>query len=214
MRRLFIAFCQLGLFLTTLTVTVVLVIKLESYRYIRPPKELPLHAQTALVLGAGILSNGKMSPIFKDRIDIAVTLYRTQQVRTILVSGDDGTDEHNEVNPAREYLLQQGVPSTDIFLDHAGFDTYSSMYRARAVFLVTSAVIVTQPFHLPRSVFIARRLGIEAYGTPADQHAYHIKNNVREVLASVKAFFNVVYNRKPEYLGPQIPITGSGNSSI
>lgn len=189
-------------------------IQIESYRYIHQDMQKLPQAQTALVLGAGLLTNGKLSPIFKDRIDIAIILYKAGKVTKILVSGDDGTETHNEVNPAREYLLAQGIKDNDIFLDHAGFDTYSSMYRARDVFRVTSATIVTQSFHLPRSVFIARRLGITAYGTPADQHPYSFKNNVREVFADVKAFFNVTYNRIPKYLGDEIPITGNGRESI
>lgn len=191
-----------------------LIITLESHKYItQDEQELP-KTQTALVLGAGLLRGGNLSPIFKDRIDTAATLYKTGKVEKILVSGDDGTETHNEVNPAREYLLTLGVLSNDIFLDHAGFDTYSSMYRARAIFRVQSAIIVTQSFHLPRSVFIARRLGIDAYGTPADQHPYSYKNNVREAFAQVKAFFNVMYMRIPKYLGEEIPITGSGRESI
>jgi SanA protein len=166
------------------------------------------------VLGAGLLTNGKLSLIFKDRIDTAVMLYKAGKVDTILVSGDDGTTTYNEVNPAREYLLTQAISSDDIFLDHAGFDTYSSMYRARDVFRVESAIIVTQSFHLPRSIFIARRLGINAYGVPADQHPYSFKNNIREVFATVKAYLNIVYNRIPKYLGEEIPITESGRESI
>ncbi len=196
-----------------LIVLIVMDITLESYRYSTTDEKLLPKTQTALVLGAGLLTNGKLSPIFKDRIDTAISLYKKGKVSTILVSGDDGTTTHNEVNPAREYLLTQGVPGGDIFLDHAGFDTYSSMYRARVVFRVESATIVTQSFHLPRSLFIARRLGINAYGIPADQHPYSFKNNIREVLADIKAFFNVMYKRIPKYLGEEIPITENGSDS-
>ncbi len=204
-----------GLVISLLFVALIFVlIKIQSESYIKASyKELP-HVQAAIVLGAGLLRSGNLSPIFKDRVDIALILYKEGKVDTILVTGDDGTPTHNEVNPAREYLLTRGVPTEAIFLDHAGFDTYSSMYRAEQIFLVDSAIIVTQSFHLPRSVFIARRLGITAYGIPADQHAYSFKNNIREVLADVKAVFNVMYFRTPKYLGEEIPITGSSDSSI
>ncbi len=191
-----------------------IIVQIESWQYIASTSnELP-KTYTAIVLGAGLLQNEKLSPIFKDRVDIAIGLYRKGKVETILVAGDDGSITYNEVNPARDYLLTQGIPSEVIFLDHAGFDTYSSMYRARDIFLVKDAIIVTQSFHLPRAIFIARRLGIHAYGLPADQHTYLFKNNVREVLADVKAVFNIMYNRTPKYLGDEIPITGSSVPSI
>ncbi len=205
-------FLALALFV----VLIFVLIKMQSEPYIKTvanEKELPT-SQTAIVLGAGLLISGGLSPIFKDRIDIAISLYKEGKVKRILVTGDDGTPTHNEVNPARDYLLTQGIPDKNIFLDHAGFDTYSSMYRAREIFLVDSAIIVTQSFHLPRSIFIAQRLGIKAYGIPADQHAYSFKNNIREVFADVRAVFDVMYSRKPKYLGGEIPITGSGFESI
>lgn len=214
MKQLF-RIIRLGIFFVVALVTVIfLIIKMESYQYIETTVESLPKTQAALVLGAGLLTNGKLSPIFKDRIDTAILLYKAKKVETILVSGDDGTTDHNEVNPAREYLLTQGVPARDIFLDHAGFDTYSSMYRASIIFKVKSVIIVTQSFHLPRSVFIARKLGIKAYGTPADQHPYRFKNNVREVLANVKAVLDILRNRTPKYLGEEIPITGTGYESI
>ncbi|MCF7843354.1 YdcF family protein [Candidatus Gracilibacteria bacterium] len=128
--------------------------------------------------------------------------------------GIPASTQDTRVNPARDYLLTQGVRDADIFLDHAGFDTYSSMYRAHEIFRVESAIIVTQSFHLPRSVFIARRLGINAYGTPADQNPYGFKNNIREVFANVKAYLDILYGRIPKYLGEEIPITGNGYESI
>lgn len=166
------------------------------------------------MLGAAILPSGEISQIFKDCADAASVLYAQGIVDRILVSGDDGTTTHNEVNPAREYLMASGVPSEAIFLDHAGFDTYSSMYRARDVFRVKSSIITTQSFHLPRAVYIARRMGIDAYGFPANQHEYGIKNNFRELLADVKAVGNLIFFREPKFLGEEIPITGDSGISI
>lgn len=130
----------------------------------------------------------------------------------ILVSGDNSSVTDNEVNPVRLYLLSHGVPDKDIFLDHAGFDTYSSMYRARDIFGVTSILITSQSFHLPRAVFIARELGIQAYGVNADVGHTFFNNYVREVFADEKAVFDLVFHTKPKYLGDPIPITGDGRN--
>ena len=129
-------------------------------------------------------------------------------MRKILVTGDNGSVAYNEVNPVRRYLLVQGVASEDIFLDHAGFDTYSSMYRARDIFLTDSIVIVTQSFHLPRAIYIARHLGLNAIGFNADKGWYRLRNYNREILADVKAVADLISRRVPKFLGEQIPITG------
>jgi SanA protein len=200
--------------LVVLVVSIFSIIKIRSGPFIKTSIDQVPDVGTAIVLGAGLLGPGELSPIFKDRVDIAVALYKQGKVATILVTGDDGTSTHNEVNPARDYLLSRNVPSGAIFLDHAGFDTYSSMYRAKSIFLVDSAVVVTQSFHLPRAVYVGRKLGIVAYGLPADQHPYSVKNNVRELFADVKAMYDVLSKRLPKYLGEEIPITGDSSESI
>src|SRR3989344_4429630 len=170
-------------------------------------------AEAAVIPGAAILSNGALSPIFIDRADMAIGLYKAKKVSKILVSGDNSTLSHNEVNPVRIYLLENGIPDQDIFLDHAGFDTYSTMYRARDIFRVNSMLITTQSFHLPRAVFIARRLGITAHGVSADMGHLLFRNYVSEVFADEKAMLDLMFDRKPKYLGDQIPITGDGRNS-
>lgn len=168
------------------------------------------HAEAALIPGAAILKDGALSSIFVDRADTAIALYGAKKVSKILVSGDNSTVSHNEVNPVRLYLIKKGIPDQDIFLDHAGFDTYSTMYRARDIFGVASVIITTQSFHLPRAVFIAHRLGITAYGMNADVGHILLRNNVREVFADEKAVLDLLLQRKPKYLGEKIPITGDG----
>lgn len=170
------------------------------------------NAEIVLVPGAAIFPNGALSSIFKDRADMAIRVYKAGKVSKILVSGDNSTVSHNEVNPVRNYLLEKGIPDEDIFLDHAGFDTYSSMYRSRDIFGVTSVLIATQSFHLPRSVFIARHLGITAYGVNADVGHILFRNYVREILANEKAMLDLIFHRQPKYLGDQIPITGDGRN--
>ena len=145
-----------------------LTIHKETRSYIYNDAASAPNAQVVLIPGAAILINGGLSPIFTDRVNTAIQLYEAKKVSKILVSGDNSTVSHNEVNPVRKYLLAKGIPDEDIFLDHAGFDTYSSMYRARDVFGVISMIIATQSFHLPRAVFIARHLGMNAFGINAD----------------------------------------------
>src|ERR1035437_8453972 len=170
------------------------------------------NALVALIPGAAILANGAPAPIFIDRVNVAIDLYKAGKVSKILVSGDNSTVSHNEVNPMRLYLLSKEIPDQDIFLDHAGFDTYSTMYRARSIFGISSVLIATQSFHLPRAVFIARQLGMKAYGVNADVGHILFRNYVREVLADEKAVLDLVSNRKPKYLGDTIPITGDGRN--
>ena len=182
----------------------------STKKYMYTEAALAPATQAVLIPGAAILIDGGLSPIFRDRADAAITLYEAGKVAKILVSGDNSTVSHNEVNPVRKYLLAKGIPDQDIFLDHAGFDTYSSMYRARAVFGVSSMLVVSQSFHLPRAVFIARRLGIEAYGMSADAGNILLRNYVREAVANEKAVLDLLFRREPKYLGEPIPILGDG----
>ncbi len=167
--------------------------------------------QAALVLGASVYSNGTLSSVLKERADAAAALYESGVVGKILVSGDDGTLQYDEVYPIGKYLEAKGIPRRDIFLDYAGFDTYSSMYRARAVFDVSSMVITTQRFHLPRALFLARVFGISAVGLDSSLPGEkYFDNSLREIPASVKALLDVLIARVPKYLGQQYPITGDG----
>ncbi len=186
------------------------VIKYASRAYIYSNSDDLPHTQVAVILGAAILKSGQISPVLKDRVDKAIEIYNKQLVDKILVTGDNSSLDHNEVEPVRKYLLKNGIPDADVFLDHAGFDTYSSMFRARDVFKIESMVVVSQSFHLPRAVYIARRLRVVAYGIEADRGHYLFRNEVREVFGDVKALSNLLFDRRPKYLGPQIPITGSG----
>ena len=174
-------------------------------------EEVP-RTDVALDLGASVY-RGSPSPILAERADVAIALYKANRVSKILVTGDNGALSYDEVTPVRKYLLGAGIPSRDIFLDHAGFDTYSSMYRARDVFLVRSLTIVTQDFHLPRALWIARDLGLEAYGVVAPGREHSPYNYVREIPASFKAIFDVVTGRQPKYLGPTIPLSGNGEET-
>ncbi len=188
-------------------------VQLQAQRYIYHDVASVPQTEVALVLGASVLRNGTLSPVLAERVDKAIELYRAGKVAKILMTGDDSTMEHNEVEPVRKYLLAADVSGEDIFLDHAGFDTYSSMYRARAVFGVTSVTIVTQAFHLPRAVYIARSLGLDAVGVEAGESGVSAYNYAREAPATIKAQLDLLFYRVPKYLGPQFPIWGNGTTT-
>ena len=173
-------------------------------------------AQVALLLGAKVDPDGSPSPMLRDRIAVAARLWRDGKVEKVLASGDHSTVNYDEVNAMKRGLLAAGVPVQDIFTDHAGFDTWASVVRARKVFKVSSALIVTQDFHLPRAVWLAREAGLTAHGVSADLHGYGRQeqlSQVREVLARVKAVADVATGAQPQFLGPAIPIGGDGRAS-
>jgi SanA protein len=166
--------------------------------------------ETALVLGASVKQNGELSPVLQARADAAVALYNAHKVDKILVTGDNSSVGHNEVNPTGRYLLSKGVPKENIFLDHAGFDTYSSVYRAKTVFGVTSLVIVSQSFHLPRALMVAHALGVPASAFVAQGDSLYLYNWAREVPATLKSMIDLAIERVPKYLGDVISIKGNG----
>lgn len=163
-----------------------------------------------MVLGAG-LWDGEPSPMLQERLDFGLIAYETECSGKLLMSGDHGRKEYDEVNKMKEVAVQNGVPADKVFMDHAGFSTYESMYRARDVFQVEKMVIVTQEYHLYRAVYNARKLGIDAYGFAADRLEYPIYNDVREALARLKDFFYCIVEPEPTYLGEVIPISASGS---
>ena len=173
--------------------------------------EVP-HTQIAIVLGASVI-HGAPSPVLAKRADMAIALYRAGKVDKVLVTGDNGDLSYDEVTPVRKYMIDAGIPASDIFLDHAGFDTYSSMYRAIHIFQVDSMTIVTQDFHMPRALYIARHLGAAAYGLVAEGETRASENYLREIPASLKALFDLMFHRFPRYLGETIPLEGSGTST-
>jgi SanA protein len=174
------------------------------------------HAQVALVLGAYVSPSGRPSGMLEDRLLAAAALYRDGKVDKVLASGDHGRPDYDEVNAMRRELLRLGVPSRDIFTDHAGFATLDSVVRARRVFGVTSAIIVTQRFHMARALWLAHREGLRATGLIADRSGYGPKGTearVRELFARTKAVADVVTGARPRFLGPHIDIAGDGIQS-
>ena len=164
------------------------------------------------VLGAGIWGD-KPSPMLEDRLKEAVSLYNQNISSKIIMSGDHGKADYDEVNIMKEYAIEQGVASEDIFMDHAGFSTYESMYRAKEVFEANKIVIVTQKYHLYRALYIAKQLGIEAYGVNSDPRKYvgATYREAREIIARDKDFIKCIFKPQPKYLGETIPVNGDGN---
>ncbi len=198
-----------------LIVVINLFIYFYSGKYIFTEIEMVPSAYTAIIPGALVMKSGNLSHITYDRSVSAIELYKTGKIKKILVSGDHGAKSYDEVNTIRKFLLKNGVSEKDIFMDHAGFDTYSTMVRADKIFRVKDTVIVTQKYHLYRAVFIARMKGLDAYGYAADRRKYvYIRNyKLREIPANIKAVYEVLFNVKPKFLGEQIPITGDSKLS-
>ena len=166
-----------------------------------------------LVLGAGVKNNERPSDMLNDRLETGIELYNQKVSDKILMSGDHGRKDYDEVNVMKNFAINKGVPSEDIFMDHAGFSTYESMYRAKEVFEADKIVIVSQKYHLYRAIYIARSLGLESYGVPSDVREYRGQKyrDFREAIARVKDFFNVIIKPEPTYLGEAIPVSGNGD---
>lgn len=182
-------------------------------RIITPQQASELNADCILVLGARVWDNGSPGAMLEDRLLQGIELYKAGASDRLLMSGDHGSDEYDEVNPMKNFAVERNVPSEHIFMDHAGFSTYDSMYRARDVFQVKKVVIITQEFHLYRSLYIANKLGLDAYGVASDPRSYAGQEfrEIREVLARIKDFFKVLIQPEPTYLGDPIPIDGDGD---
>lgn len=165
-----------------------------------------------LILGAGVRNNAP-SPMLEDRLLKGIELYNKNISNKIIMSGDHGREEYDEVNIMKDFAIDKGVKSEDIFMDHAGFSTYESIYRAKEIFEAKKIIIVTQSYHLYRALYIANSLGIEAYGVSADLRTYtnQLSREIREIVARDKDFIKCIYKPKPTYLGDTIPVSGNGD---
>ena len=171
-----------------------------------------IEPECIMVLGASVHPDGTPSPMLEDRLEVGIELYNRGVAPKLLLTGDNGQIEYNEVGAMKNYAVNAGVPEEDIFLDHAGFSTYDSVYRASYVFGVESMVAVTQEYHLYRTLHGCKKMGIEAVGVASDQEVFagQEMREIREVLARLKDF--IKWQIKPEatFLGEAIPISGSG----
>ena len=187
-----------------------------SSKYILTPEEYEKNKiDCVMVLGAGVWGDNP-SHMLEERLNRGLEVYNSKCTNRLLMSGDHGRVEYDEVNVMKKFAIECGATPNEVFMDHAGFSTYESMYRAKEVFDVDSLVIVTQKYHLYRAIYDARKLGLEAYGVVADgQYNFSIAtntyNNARESLARCKDFLWCIFKPEPTYLGEVIPISASGN---
>jgi len=174
-----------------------------------------LSGDCILVLGCGLRSDGKPSQMLQDRLDVAIDAYQKGLAPKLLMSGDHGRKHYDEVNAMKDYAISKGVPSQDIFMDHAGFSTYESMYRARDIFQCERIIIVTQNYHLYRAIYNARSFGMEAAGISSDLRSYARQTHfdIREAVARVKDWAWCIMKVPPTYLGEAIPIFGNGDAT-
>ena len=180
---------------------------------LEPQTAAALDADCILVLGCRVYEDGTPSHMLEDRLRRGVELYEAAAAPKLLMSGDHGQWEYDEVNAMKDYAVAAGIPSGDVFMDHAGFSTYESLYRAKEIFGVQKVIVVTQAYHLHRALYIARRLGLEAWGVASDYRGYagQLMRDVREILARNKDFATGIFLPEPTYLGEKIPITGDGD---
>jgi len=165
-----------------------------------------------LILGAQALKD-RPSHMLEDRLTKGISLYHNGVAPKIIMSGDHGREEYDEVNIMKDYAIKNNVKSEDIFMDHAGFSTYESIYRAKEIFKAKKIVIVTQEYHLYRAVYVAKQLGLEAYGIATDPKLYsgQAYRELREILARDKDWFQCIIKPEPTYLGEAIPVSGNGD---
>jgi vancomycin permeability regulator SanA len=166
-----------------------------------------------IVLGCQVRDDGTLSHMLRDRLMRGLEVYHAGAAPKLLMSGDHGRKEYDEVNAMKQYAIENGVPSEHVFMDHAGFSTYETVYRAKEIFEADKVIIITQEYHLYRALYIADKLGIEAYGVSADLNKYagQSMRDFREVLARCKDWAMCIFKPEPTYLGESIPVNGNGD---
>ena len=219
-RRKNLTKCLLWLFILALLIAAVpigingWVLQSTASRILTVQKAAELQdVECILVLGCSVRPDGTPSPMLAERLDKGVELYENGIAPKLLLSGDNGQVEYNEVVTMGNYASGKGVPSYDIFLDYAGFSTYESVYRAKDIFQAKKILIVTQKYHLHRALYIAKAMGLDAYGVACDTQVYagQVNRDVREILARNKDFLTSIFKPKPTYLGDPVPGSGPGN---
>ncbi len=184
--------------------------KITSVKELKKTEE---KADAVLVLGAQVKPDGSPSVMLKERLDTGIKVYQSGLTDRIIMSGDHGRDDYDEVNAMKNYAVEQGVPSEHIFMDHAGFSTYESMYRAKEIFQAEDIIVVTQKYHLYRAVYDAEAMGLEARGIACDTDVYSgdTYRKLRESAAIAKDVGYSVLKPEPTFLGEPIPVSGNGD---
>lgn len=172
-------------------------------------------ADCILILGAGV-KDDKPKPMLRDRLLTGIELYKSGAAKKIIMSGDHGRADYDEVNVMRSFAIEQGVRAEDIFLDHAGFSTYDSVYRAKNIFGAENIIIVSQKYHLYRALYISEKLDVKAAGVSANLNTYggQLKRDIREIIARDKDFFKCIIKPKAQIMGDKIPLDGDGSITL
>lgn len=216
LKRMVLIIVLLGLFACLILAAVnIIMIKTVEGRILTPELAAEYDADCILVLGAGVYCDGSPSPMLQDRLEGGIELYWSGAAPKLLMSGDHSREDYDEVNAMKDYAMDKGVPDQDIFMDHAGFSTYDSLYRARDVFQAGKIIIVTQKYHLYRALYIADCLGLEAMGVNSDPRTYvgQLYREGRECLARAKDFIQCIRLPEPTFLGDSIPVSGDGRAT-
>ena len=216
--------CVIGL-LSLCVLAVLVVLSINAFVVLSTDELIITHEEACgvadvdcvIVLGCRVYSDGTLSHMLNDRMQVGTEVYFGMAEKgngtKILVSGDHGTKEYNEVEAMKQFAIENGISSSDIFMDHAGFSTYESIYRAKEIFGAEKIIVITQEYHLYRALHIAKALGLEAYGVSADLRSYRgqVKYDLREILARNKDFVAAIFKPEPTYLGDKISLEGDGN---
>lgn len=214
LKKIFILIVFFIVFGLILTLIMNLTIIRTASKYIITEEAAKNMDSDCIIVPGAKANNGVLSPMLQDRVDTAIRIYKEGKIKKILMSGDRSKDSYDEVVFMKAEAVKQGVPSKDIFMDHAGFTTYQTIYRAKDVFKCKKAIVVTQNFHLSRALYISKKLGLESYGVNSDNFQYsnyiNFTHNLREVLARNKAFIACLFKPKPTFSGKEIPIIGDG----
>lgn len=209
-RKLFKTIIYAGLLICLVPIFIWLIFKTVYSIRITSIEEAPSNYQVAIVFGAGLHWDGSPTPVLRDRVKTAVQLYKDKKVEKLLFSGDNRFEDYNEPGAMFDYAMELGVPAEDIVLDYAGRRTYDTCYRAKAIFKLDQALVVTQKFHLPRAIFLCEQFGIESTGVEADLREYSKTSlrywNFREIFATISAIWDVWVKHPLPVLGEELPI--------
>ncbi len=212
LKKIIIAVICIGLVCSAAVLGINFYVVKSSEKYILDMDNAGEGYDCVLVLGCGVWGN-RPSHMLEDRLLVGIELCKNGASKKLLMSGDHGREEYDEVNVMKKFATDRGLSSEDVFMDHAGFSTYESMYRARDIFKAKKVLIVTQEYHLYRAIFVARKLGLDAYGVTSDLRDYggQIFRDIREILARNKDLVYTILQPEPTYLGESIPVWGDGN---
>ncbi|MBQ4604911.1 MAG: YdcF family protein [Clostridia bacterium] len=213
-KKIIIAVICIGIICTAAVLGINFYVVKSSEKYILDMDNAGEGYDCVLVLGCGVWGD-RPSHMLEDRLLVGIELCKKGASEKLLMSGDHGRDEYDEVNVMKTFATDRGLASEDVFMDHAGFSTYESMYRARDIFKAKKVLIVTQEYHLYRAIFVARKLGLDAYGVTSDLRDYggQVFRDIREILARNKDLVYTIVQPEPTYLGDAIPVQGNGDAT-